>query len=220
MTADSRPGPPDNGAAQGRLYRQAAEYSAATLHEAAGLAGALPSAIKPLHPSFSICGPALPVVTPPGDNLWIHKAVSQALPGQILVIFTCGSFEAGYWGEILSHAARARGIGGVVLDACARDGARLPEVGVPVFARGLCLAGTSKRPDGHGAVGKPITIGGITIEVGDLVAGDGDGVVVLPAASISRVLTAAQEREEKEVAVVRSVRSRESTTLQLYGLES
>lgn len=219
MTADSQVTHPEESPALGALFQQAAAFSAATLHEAAGLAGALPSAIKPLHPSFRICGPALPVVTPPGDNLWIHKAVSQGLPGQILVVFTCGSTEAGYWGEILSHAAMARGVGGVVLDACARDGARLPEVGLPVFARGLCLAGTSKRRDGHGAVGKSIRIGDVRIEPGDLVVGDADGVVVLPAATIADVLSAAADREQKEIAAVRSLSRRESTTLQLYGLD-
>jgi 4-hydroxy-4-methyl-2-oxoglutarate aldolase len=219
MTADSRIAAPNGRPASASVYKPAAAFSAATLHEAGGLIGALPSAIKPVHPSFRLCGPALPVVCPPGDNLWIHRAVSQAEPGQILVVFTCGSFEAGYWGEILSHAGLAREIGGVVLDACARDGERLPEVGLPVFARGLCLAGTSKRRDGHGSIGKPVRIGHVLVEEGDLVVGDGDGVVALPAADVPGILAAAAAREEKEVEVVRSIRSLQSTTLQLYGLD-
>lgn len=219
MTLEAHIDTPDDNRTARQLVARVAAFSAATLHEAAGLVGALPSAIKPLHPTFRICGPALTVVTPPGDNLWIHRAISRAREGQVLVIFTGGSFEAGYWGEILSHAALARGIAGVVLDACARDGARLPEIGVPVFARGLCLGGTSKRKNGVGAVGAPVTIGRVTIEAGDVIAGDADGVVALPAARVPEVLAAAARREEKEEGVIRSVSNRESTTLELYGLD-
>ena len=65
------------------LVAEAAVFSSATLHEAAGQVGALPAAIKPLGDSMRLCGPALPVQGPPGDNLWLHRAIAQAAPGEV-----------------------------------------------------------------------------------------------------------------------------------------
>ena len=69
--------------------------SAATLHEAAGRTGALPSAIKPVSPTFRVWGPAFPVRCPPGDNLWIHRAIYAAEPGDVLVVDVGGGHEFG-----------------------------------------------------------------------------------------------------------------------------
>src|ERR1700752_683357 len=97
------------------------QLGTATLHEAAGRIGALPSAIKPTSDSFALAGPAFTVHFPPNDNLWIHRALSVATAGDILVVYTSGFYEAGYWGEIMSTAAKAARLGGLVIDACVRD---------------------------------------------------------------------------------------------------
>jgi 4-hydroxy-4-methyl-2-oxoglutarate aldolase len=71
----------------------------ASIHEAAGRSGALPSHIKPVSAAMTVAGPALPVRCPPGDNLWIHRALFEAKPGEVLVV-DCGSGdEYGYWGR-------------------------------------------------------------------------------------------------------------------------
>ena len=161
------------------LLAAAGAIATATLFESNAKQGALPAAIKPLGPGQRICGPAVPVATPPGDNYWIHRAVAQAAPGEVLVVATGGSYDNGYWGEILSAAALARGLAGVVLDGPARDGTAVVATGVPVFARGLNIIGPSKDPRCAGAVGLRIRIGGVQIDPGDLVVGDDDGVVVI-----------------------------------------
>ena len=200
------------------MIERAARFGTATLHEAAGQRGALPSAIKPVGADFQVCGAAVTVLSPPGDNLWLHRAIYVAQPGDVLVIDTGGQYEFGYWGEIMSHAARARGLGGVVIDGCARDGALLRELGLPVFARGLCIRGTSKNRQAYGAINHPIRIGDVAVFAGDLVVGDSDGVVVVPRAEAAAVLDAAAAREEKEAKIIEQLRAGVST-LELYGFD-
>ena len=117
---------------------------AATLHEAGGKIGALPSAIKPVAPGMHLCGPAVTVHSPGGDNLWLHRAFEVAQPGDVMVVYASGAYEHGYWGEVMATAAQVRGLAGLVIDACVRDGALLAGIGFPVFSRGLCIRGTSK----------------------------------------------------------------------------
>lgn len=192
-------------------------YSAATIVEAAGNVGALAHEIKPVHPSFKVWGPAVTVATPSGDNLWIHRALAAATPGSVLVVSTGNGEPAGYWGEILSRAARARDLGGVVLDGCARDAERLAEVGFPVFARGLCIRGTTKDRDGAGSVGRHVTVGGVTVRPGDLVVGDVDGVVAVGAERVGRVIAAADQRDRKEALIMEQLLGG-LTTVEIFQL--
>ena len=110
---------------------------AATLHEAGGKIGALPSAIKPVAPGMRLCGPAITVHSPGDDNLWLHRAFEVAQPGPVMLIYANGVFEHGNWGEIMATAAQVGGLSGLVVDSCVRDGALLAEIGFAVFARGL-----------------------------------------------------------------------------------
>lgn len=84
-----------------QLLERARHLSSATVHEAAGKIGALPSTLKSLHPSFIVCGRAFPVQSPPGDNLWLHRALAAAQPGDVLIVSTGGAHEFGYWGEVM-----------------------------------------------------------------------------------------------------------------------
>lgn len=200
------------------LLVAARRLGAATLHEAAGRIGALPCAIKPMAASFSIAGPAFTVHCPPHDNLWLHRALSAASPGDVLVVSTSGFHEAGYWGEIMSTAAISARLGGLVIDACVRDGKRLEECGFPVFARGLCIRGTGKDFGASGWLGKPIMLGDTLINAGDLVVGDFDGAVCIPRQRVSEVLRLSEERDEAEKGILERLRAGE-TTLSVYGLD-
>ena len=135
----------------------------ATLHEAGGKIGALPSAIKPVAPSFRCCGPALTVHSPGGDNLWLHRALYIARPGDVLVVYVSGAYEHGYWGEIMTTMAKVRRLAGLVIDGCVRDGTLLEEIGFPVFARGLCIRGTGKDYGAIGWINEPVLIGDVTV---------------------------------------------------------
>lgn len=198
--------------------RRAARLGTATLHEAAGRIGALPSAIKATAPSFRLAGPAFTVHSPPNDNLWIHRAITVARPGDILVVYTSCHYEAGYWGEIMSTAAGTAHLGGLVIDACVRDAVPLESLKFPVFARGLCISGTGKDFGAVGWLNEPIFIGDVLVKSGDLIVGDADGVVSIPRERIATVLDDAEARELKERAILKRLCAGEST-LSVFGLD-
>ena len=190
--------------------------SSATVHEAAGRLGALPSAIGPAFAGARVVGPAFPVACPPGDNLWIHRALYAAEPGDVLVVDVGGGTEFGYWGEILSTAAIERGLAGLVINGGVRDRDALAALGLPVFSAGLCIRGTGKHFAGAGSLGAPVRIGEVFVNRGDLVVGDADGVVVIRRADVEAVLESAAEREAKEAELMRRIRAGERT-VDLYG---
>lgn len=189
---------------------------AATLHEAGGRIGVMPSAIKPVAASFRVCGPAVTVHSPPGDNLWLHRAIYVAQPGDVLLVHVGGGHDWGYWGEIMSAAGHARHLGGLVIDGCVRDGAVLEQFGFPIFARGLCIRGTGKDFGARGWINHPVLFDDLTVNAGDLVVGDTDGVVVVPRERAAEVVAAASAREIREAAIVERIRAGERT-LEVYN---
>ena len=115
----------------------ASRISAATMHEAAGKIGALPSYLKPISSGMKICGRAYPVKGPSGCNLWLHRAIAKADPGDVLIADIGDDKEFGYWGDIMGTGSMTKGIAGLVIDGCVRDQIELEEMGFPVFAAGL-----------------------------------------------------------------------------------
>ena len=197
----------------------ARSFDAATLHEAAGKIGVLPPEIKPVVAGFKVCGPAVTVQSPGGDNLWLHRALYAARPGDVLVIHVSGKYAHGYWGEVMSTAAKARGLAGRVIDGCVRDVTLLQQIGFPVFARGLCIRGTGKDFTAPGRINAPTLFDDVTINAGDLVVGDADGVVCIPRAQIPAVLEAAGKRAAREAQDCVQLASNSISTLALYGWE-
>lgn len=198
------------------LVSAARPLSPATLHEAAGKSGALPSSIKPIAPQFRLCGPAVTVHSPGGDNLWLHRAIYAAQPGDVLVVHTSGLFYHGYWGEIMSTAAKVRGLGGLVIDGCVRDGDLLSHIGFPVFARGLCIRGTAKDFGARGWINAPLLIEDALVRPGDLIVADGDGVVCIARDQVEQVLESARQRERQESDILDRLKQG-ATTLDIYG---
>jgi len=201
------------------LLLRAAGLSSATVHEAAGRIGALPSNIKPVAPHLRVLGPAFPVKSPAGDNLHLHHAIYAARPGDVLVVDCGGGDEFGYWGEVMSVAAHAVGLGGLVISGGVRDSDKLGALGFPVFAGNICIRGTVKDPNGAGSLGKPVRIGDVEIAAGDIVLGDADGVVVVSAPRFEDVLTKSRARDAAELGYFERLRAGE-TTIEIYSLPS
>lgn len=198
------------------ILDQVCRFPAATLHEALGKYGALPAAIKPISPAMKLCGTAFTVHTMPGDNLLLHKAIASAATGDVLVAGVSEHYEAGYWGEIMTVAAQTRGLGGLVIDGCVRDADPIEALGFPVFCRGLSIQGTTKF--GGGSLNLPIVIGKVTIQPGDVIVGDRDGLVVIPRDRIEQAVQGALAREVKEANTMAKLRGGK-TTLEIYGWE-
>jgi 4-hydroxy-4-methyl-2-oxoglutarate aldolase len=190
---------------------------AAALHEAGGKIGALPAAIRPVAPGFRICGTAVTVHSPGGDNLWLlHRAIVLAQPGDVLVVYTSGVYEHGYWGEVMTTAAKARGLAGLVIDGSVRDADLLEQIGFPVFSRGRSIRGTGKDYGAIGWINEPVMIGNVTVSAGDLIVGDRDGVVAIPRARAAEVVEKAAKREADEAAICKRIAAGE-TTMQIYN---
>jgi 4-hydroxy-4-methyl-2-oxoglutarate aldolase len=193
-----------------------AQQSSATLHEAAGRIGALSSAIKPIAPGMRISGPAYPLQLDPGDNLGLHAAIYAAPSGSVLVIDAFDYLEAGPFGEIMATAAQARGLTGLLTTGSVRDRDAIAALGFAVFAKGLSIKGTAKNCPPR--VGQPVVIDGIVINPHDMLLGDSDGVVVIPAMQAEQVLVAAIAREAKEADIMRRIRQGERT-LDIYNFK-
>ena len=164
--------------------------------DANGRRGALDYRIRPITHSVRFCGVALTVHSRPRDNLAPYAAIQFAQPGDVMVVAAEAYEEASVVGDILVGMARNQGVAGLVTDGMVRDVDGLNAVGIPVFARGL--SPNSPYKDGPGTIGLPISIGGVTVEAGDVVAGDQDGVVVVPRAALASVVAALDEVRLKE----------------------
>lgn len=164
-----------------------------------------------------MAGLALPVASPAGDNLWLHRAIYVAVPGDVLVIDTSGGTDFGYFGEVMAVAAQQRAIAGVVLTGGVRDSQRILKMGFPVFSGAICVRGTDKNPHGKGSVGEPVQIGDVLVRRGDYVFGDCDGVVIVPAHEAKEVVRESQRRDAAEHAIFERLRRGEST-IDIYNL--
>ncbi len=172
--------------------------------DALGRTAAMEHRIKPITRARRFAGSALPVDAGPRDNLAPWAALKLAKPGDVLVIATGMHMEHSVCGDLLIGMARNAGIVAIVTDGLARDVSGVDAVGIPVFAAGI--SPNSPQKNGPGSVGLPIVAGGCAIAPGDILCGDEDGVVVIPAnriAGAKSTLTAVREKEAKMEQAVR-----------------
>jgi 4-hydroxy-4-methyl-2-oxoglutarate aldolase len=187
----------------------------ATLGESGGLA--TDRRLKPAWSGAALAAPAYTVGCTPGDNLAVHVGVTRAPAGSVLVVDVGRVPDRGYWGEVLTTAAEAAGVVGLVIDGGVRDVAALAAHGFPVFSSTIALTGASKEQPG--SVGAPVHVGGVPVSQGDWVVGDVDGVTVIPAGSLAAVREAGRAREAKEAGFFAALRERK-TTVELLNLNA
>jgi len=159
--------------------------------------------IRPIAREMRVAGLAATVhcvevdAVPASRDDWYRNelaSVDALQPGDVVVVSTC---RGSYWGELLATASTFRGARGVVADAYTRDTLALIEMGFPTFAAGIHCADSLGRIDVD-AYGVPVVCGGVDVAPGDLVLGDHDGVVIVPAAHAEEILAAAEEKVSGE----------------------
>jgi regulator of RNase E activity RraA len=180
------------------IVAKASQFAASILADVAGRRGTMDGRIAPVSPALRMAGPAFTLEVRPGDNLMIHAAMSMARPGDVLVVDGKADRTCALMGAIMISACRKMGFGGAVLDAAVRDTEELRELGFPVFAVGANPNGPTKFVPGR--INWPVSCGGISVQPGDLVVGDADGVVVIEREKAASLLDAAAKKVDDEKA--------------------
>lgn len=152
--------------------------------------------LRPMHKGGYLVGPALTVKARPGDNLMIHKALTMAQPGDVIVVDAGGDLTNSLFGELMVSTAITRKVAGVVLNGAVRDSDFIAQGSFPLYAAGVTHRGPYK--DGPGEINVPIAIDGMVIEPGDLVVGDADGLLCIPYDSVEEVLAAVRKKMDLE----------------------
>lgn len=143
-----------------------------------------------------IAGPAFTVICEPGDHLMLHAAIYEASPGDIIVVQADSEYAVA--GGNVCAIAQKRGIAGFVIDGVIRDLAEVRELEFPVFARGVIPKPGAKKK--YTALNQTIVCGGVTVNPGDIVIADEEGIAVVPQAQAEEVYAIAKARTDKDAA--------------------
>lgn len=166
---------------------------AANIADCMGRLSAMNSTIRRLSLPCkdNMVGVALTVKVRAGDNLMIHKALNVLTPGDVLVVSNDGGNSQALMGEIMITYAHTRKACGIVLDGPVRDLYSIQAMEFPVYATGSTPAGPFK--DGPGEINVPISCGGMSVMPGDVIVGDGDGVIVIARQDAQALLAEAEK---------------------------
>lgn len=173
----------------------------ANLDDCMNRTAAISGMIRPLNKS-PLCGTAFTVRVAPGDNLFFHKAMDLAKPGDVFMIDAGGDVSHAIFGEIMVTYCRLRGVRGIVLDGAVRDYSALSKLeDFAVYAKGITPNGPYKN--GPGEIGTTIQIGGQIVRPGDIVVGDEDGVIIIKPEDAAVILEQARNVQKKEQETIR-----------------
>lgn len=149
--------------------------------------------IKPLKETYKIAGEAYTVKLAVGDNLNLLKALKEVKPGDILIVDAKGDTYRAIAGDFVVGMMQTLEVGGLVVDGVIRDLIDIKKLNFPVFSKGTTVSSGTKT--GPGEIDVPISCGGTSVNPGDIVVGDVDGIVVIPRDQAQVVLEKALEKE-------------------------
>ncbi|MGI9451821.1 MAG: RraA family protein [Geminicoccaceae bacterium] len=173
------------------IVEQFAKRSTSFVVDAMQGRGALSHKIKAIDPKSRFTGTALTARAGARDNLAAIAALDLISPGDVLVISAQGFTETAVFGDNMARIAKQRGAVAVVTDGAVRDVDEIRQIGLPVFA--AAVTPNSAFPSGPGEVGLPLSLGDVAIDTGDLVLGDGDGVVIVPSQKVDAIAESLSE---------------------------
>jgi 4-hydroxy-4-methyl-2-oxoglutarate aldolase len=175
-----------------------AAFGSATVHEALGRIGYAGARVRPIQQDAAISGSAITVLAAPGDNLMVHVAIEQALPGDVIVVVPTADSAYGFIGDLMATQMQTRGVRAYITTGGVRDTAELREMGFPVWTAYVSARGTVKEV--AGSVNVPVVLDDAEVHPGDIVVADDDGVTIVPLARAAEALEASQARVARETA--------------------
>jgi regulator of RNase E activity RraA len=180
----------------------------------AGRRGYMDHEIKPRINEKKVVGPAVTILEGPTDEALPPKhaldAIDESPKGSVIVIAIGGETNVAVWGGLMTAGAEVNGHAGAVLDGGVRDVTEIRrDSGFQVFSRSVSPSTTVGRFKTLSA-NVPVTCGGVTVNPGDLIVGDPDGVVVVPKEHVEAVLKMATEIEVREAEQARLIRQTKS----------
>jgi regulator of RNase E activity RraA len=165
--------------------------------------GFMAPTIKAHFQDVRISGTAITMRAPGMDGAIVHYAIGQARPGDVLVIDRCGDMSIATLGGAVAYAARAAGVAGIIVDGLVTDLGELRQYGVPIWSKGTSAV-TVKTLGLGGEFCIPVSCGGVTVNPGDAVLADENGVLVLPASDIKEsALRAMQMSKDEKLTLAR-----------------
>ena len=185
------------------LVAAARKFQASILADVGGRRGTLGGRIQPLARSMKLAGPAFTVEVRPGDNLMIHAALNLAKPGDVIVVDGKGDLSCALTGALMAAHAQKAGIAGFVIDGAVRDTEDCARGSFPIFAAGANPNGPLKNSGGR--INWPVSLAGTTVNPGDLIVGDADGVVVVPREMAAEIVKGAQAKVDSEDARMKAI---------------
>ena len=159
--------------------------------------------LRPMHAGGVLAGPAFTVKSRPGDNLFVHKAIAMAAPGDVIVADAGGDTTNAIIGELMVRTASRKGIAGMVINGAIRDLDSISQGAFPVYASGVTHRGPYKN--GPGEINTTISLDGMVIEPGDLIVGDADGLLCVPYEQADDILKWASEKNALEANIIRDI---------------
>jgi 4-hydroxy-4-methyl-2-oxoglutarate aldolase len=168
-----------------------------TVYEAAGKIGDMGPAIRQIIPGTRFAGLAVTVRVWPGDTLAVLRAIDSAPAGSVIVVDAGGTDRAAVWGGTSSLSCVVRGVRACVTNGSVRDVDEIIGLRFPVYAAGVSPRGTLKNHPGWRGI--PISVGDCVVNEGDIVIGDSDGVLVVPAKDAAEILIKAEAQDRKQI---------------------
>ncbi len=185
------------------LIDQFKDFPVANLDDAMGRTSALDQNIRPLNKT-RLLGTAFTVKVAQGDNLFLHKAMDLAKPGDVIVIDSLGTTNRAIFGELMASYCKLRGVTAMVTDGCVRDSDELTNWDdMAIYATGITPNGPYKN--GPGEIGTEISLGGQVIRPGDILVGDSDGIVVIKPEDAAEVIAKVKEINKKEEKIIETM---------------
>lgn len=190
------------------LIDQFKEFPVANIDDAMGRTSALDQNIRPLNKT-RLLGTAFTVKVAQGDNLFLHKAMDLAKPGDVIVIDSIGTTNRAIFGELMASYCKLRGVTAMVTDGCVRDSNELEKWDdMAIYATGITPNGPYKN--GPGEIGTEISLGGQVIRPGDILVGDSDGIVVIKPEDAKKIIEKVKEINDKEEKILETMNTNKS----------